>query len=186
MTESVQIRAAEPADAALLFSWIVELAEYERAAGQVRGSQELLADALFGAGACVEAVIAERAPGPDRVRGVPAGFALFFGTFSTWLCRPGLWLEDLYVPAADRRRGVARALLVHVARVAVSRRCARVEWAALHWNTPALSFYESLGAHRLEQCRRFVSRGRRWSESPRNPRPDREPPPGRGFSVAGL
>jgi GNAT superfamily N-acetyltransferase len=151
LTESVQIRAAEPADAALLFSWIVELAEYERAAGQVRGSQELLADALFGAGACVEAVIAERAPGPDRVRGVPAGFALFFGTFSTWLCRPGLWLEDLYVPAADRRRGVARALLVHVARVAVSRRCARVEWAALHWNTPALSFYESLGAHRLEQ-----------------------------------
>lgn len=144
MSDQVAIRTAEPTDVALLFSWVVELAEYERAAELVSGSEALLAEALFGERPGVEAVVAE-------VERAPAGFALYFGTFSTWLCRPGLWLEDLYVSPAHRRRGVGRALLSHLSRLALHRGCARVEWAALHWNAPALSFYEGLGAHCLDQ-----------------------------------
>ena len=78
-----------------------------------------------------------------------AGFAVFYGTFSTWECRPGLWLEDLYVRPEHRRAGVGRALLAELAAIAVKRGCARLEWAALDWNEPALDFYERLGATRL-------------------------------------
>ena len=81
--------------------------------------------------------------------GSGVGFAIFHGTFSTWECRAGLWLEDLFVLAEHRRGGVGEALLRHVARIAVERDCARFEWAALDWNTPALQFYEKLGAEAL-------------------------------------
>jgi GNAT superfamily N-acetyltransferase len=104
----------------------------------------LLHRALFGPAPAAEAVIAER---DDSA----VGFALFHGTFSTWECRPGLWLEDLFVPAEHRRGGVGEALLRHVARIAVERDCARFEWAALDWNTPALRFYEKLGAEVLDE-----------------------------------
>jgi GNAT superfamily N-acetyltransferase len=139
MSSSVSIRGAEPSDVPLLFSLIVELAEYERAAGEVVGSEELLARALFGPQPVAEAVVAE-------LDGAPAGFALFYTTFSTWLCLPGIWLEDLYVKPALRRGGLGRALLAQVARVAVERGYGRLEWSALNWNTPALRFYEQLGA----------------------------------------
>jgi GNAT superfamily N-acetyltransferase len=86
-----------------------------------------------------------------EVDGEPAGFALFYRTFSTWECRPGLWLEDLYVPVARRRSGVGLALLSWLAATAVARGCARLEWAALDWNTPALSFYEKLGARQMSE-----------------------------------
>ncbi len=142
MSEEVRIRAAEPADVALLFSWVMGLAEYEHAADRVSGSEAMLETALFGDRACAEAAIAE-------IGVTPAGFALCFATFSTWLCRPGLWIEDLYVSPAHRRRGVGRALLSHLARLALDRGCGRLEWAALNWNTPALAFYEVLGAERL-------------------------------------
>jgi hypothetical protein len=138
----VTIRPAGPADVELIFSLIVELAEYERAPDQVTGTPELLADALFGDAPSAEALIAEA--GGDKV-----GFALFHGSFSTWECRAGLWLEDLYVPPEHRRSGVGAALLAEVAAIAVERGCARLEWAALDWNTPALEFYEKLGARRL-------------------------------------
>ena len=140
----MRIRPAQPSDVDLIFSLITELAEYERAPEQVTGTPELLREALFGERPSAEAVIAE-------LDGQPAGFALFHGTFSTWECRPGLWLEDLYVPPEHRRAGVGGALLAHVAALAVQRGCARLEWAALDWNAPALDFYAKLDAKRLDE-----------------------------------
>ena len=139
----VRIRPAEPGDVALIFALIRQLAEYERAPDQVRGTPELLQEALFGERPTAEALVAER-------EGEPLGFALFHGSFSTWECRPGLWLEDLFVPPEHRRGGVGRALLAAVAAVALERGCARLEWAALDWNAPALDFYERLSAQRLD------------------------------------
>jgi GNAT superfamily N-acetyltransferase len=144
LNAGLTIRPAERADVPLIFSLIVELADYERARDRVAGSEELLEDALFGADPVAEAVIAE-------LNGGAVGFALYFRTFSTWLCLPGLWLEDVYVSPRQRRGGVGRALLAHVARTAVERGYGRVEWSALHWNTPALTFYEALGAERLHE-----------------------------------
>ncbi len=144
MTAELRIRPAREDDVELLFSLIVQLATYERAPEQVVGTPELLRDALFGPAPAAEAVIAER----DRAA---VGFALFHGSFSTWECRPGLWLEDLYVPPEHRRGGVGGALLRHVAAIAVERGCARLEWAALDWNASALSFYERLGAELLPE-----------------------------------
>jgi GNAT superfamily N-acetyltransferase len=138
------IRPARPDDVGLIFSLIVELAEYERAPEQVRGTPELLREALFGSERSAEALVAE-------LDGQPVGFALFHGTFSTWECRPGIWLEDLYVPPAHRRSGVGLALLRAVAFVAVQRNCARLEWTALDWNEPALRFYAKLGSERLDE-----------------------------------
>ena len=144
MSAGLRIREAEPTDVELIFSLVVELADYERARDRVVGTPELLSAALFGDDSVAEAVIAE-------VDGETAGFALWFRTFSTWLSRPGLWLEDLYVSPDQRRAGVGRALLTHIARIAVERGYGRVEWSALHWNTPALDFYEALGAERLHE-----------------------------------
>jgi GNAT superfamily N-acetyltransferase len=150
VSASVSIRAAEPADVPLLFSLIVELAEYERARAEVVGSEELLEAALFGPQPVAEAVVAELAD-PGLAEPTPAGFAIFYTTFSTWLCLPGIWLEDLYVMSSRRRAGVGRALLSHVARTAVERGCGRLEWSALNWNAPALRFYEQLGATICEE-----------------------------------
>lgn len=144
MSDGLRIRDAAPADVELIFSLIVELADYERARERVVGTPELLRESLFGEDRVAEAVIAE-------LGGETAGFALWFRTFSTWLCRPGLWLEDLYVSPEARRGGVGRVLLAHVARVAVQRGYGRVEWSALHWNTPALDFYAAHGAERMHE-----------------------------------
>jgi GNAT superfamily N-acetyltransferase len=141
---SLRIRPAEPPDVELIFSLVVELAEYERARERVVGTPALLSEALFGDEPAAEAAIAE-------LDGEPAGFALWFRTFSTWLCLPGLWLEDLYVSPEHRRAGVGRALLAHVARVAAHNGYGRVEWSALDWNAPALEFYAGLGAERLTE-----------------------------------
>jgi GNAT superfamily N-acetyltransferase len=140
----VSIRPATEADVETIFGLIVELASYERAPEKVVGTPELLRQALFAEPPAAEAVLAER---ENRV----VGFALFHRTFSTWECRPGLWLEDLYVPPEERRGGVGGALFRHVARLAVERDCPRLEWAALDWNTPALSFYEALEAEVLDE-----------------------------------
>jgi GNAT superfamily N-acetyltransferase len=145
----VRIRDARPADAQLIFGWIVELAEYERSPEQVRGTPELLEEALFGATPSAEAVIAETRDGDAGWE--PAGFALFHLTFSTWECRPGIWLEDLYVPPAGRRAGVGGALIAHLARITVQRGYTRLQWAALDWNQLALDFYDKIGATRLHE-----------------------------------
>jgi GNAT superfamily N-acetyltransferase len=144
----VQIRPAAPDDIPLILSLVRELAKYERAPEQAVGTEAQLHDGLFGTERVAEAVIAE----VDRE---PAGFALFFRTFSTWLCRPGMWLEDLYVSPAHRRAGVGRALLVHLARLAVTRGYGRLEWSVLDWNAPAIDFYLSLGAAPLEEWKMF-------------------------------
>ena len=144
----VRIRGARRGDVDLIYGWIVELAEYERARDQVRGTAGLLEDALFGERPSAEALIAETRA--DNGAWQPAGFAVFHGTFSTWECRAGIWLEDLYIPPAGRRAGVGGALLAHLATITLSRGYTRLEWAALDWNTPALDFYDKLGAARLD------------------------------------
>ena len=106
------------------------------------GTPEELERHLFGERPAAEAVIAER-------DGEPAGFALFYTTFSTFLCRPGIWLEDVFVRPAHRRAGVGLALMRHLAGVAVERGCGRLEWSALDWNEPALRFYAGIGAEPL-------------------------------------
>ncbi|MCA1779890.1 MAG: GNAT family N-acetyltransferase [Xanthomonadaceae bacterium] len=138
-SKSVEIRSAGPADIDLLLDLIRELAVYERAPEQAVATPELLNQALFGHKPTAEAVVAEW-------RGQPAGFALFFHNFSTWLGKPGLYLEDLFVPERFRRRGIGKALLLHLAGVARERGCGRMEWSVLDWNTPAIEFYEALGA----------------------------------------
>lgn len=140
------IRIAKRSDVPLIFSLIVELATYEQAPDQVNGNEELLASALFGPSPSAEAVIAE-------LDGKAVGFALFHGSFSTWECRPGIWLEDLYVPPEHRRAGVGQALLRHLAAIALERGCTRLEWAALDGSTPALDLYRKLGATRLDEWR---------------------------------
>jgi GNAT superfamily N-acetyltransferase len=135
----VRIRSATVHDAPLLASLVRELADYERAPDAAVGTAEDFERHLFGERPAAEALIAE-------VDGGPAGFALFFTTFSTWLARPGIWLEDLFVRPDHRRAGIGRALLEHLAGVAVERGCGRMEWVALDWNEAALSFYGSLGA----------------------------------------
>ena len=140
----MRIRPAAEADAGLLHSLILELAEYERLTEEAVGTPAQLHEHLFGDRPVAEAVIAE-------VDAVPVGFALWFTTFSTFLCRPGAWVEDLYVRPSARGAGIGRALLEHVAAVAVERGYGRVELAALDWNEPALGFYRSLGARQLDE-----------------------------------
>jgi GNAT superfamily N-acetyltransferase len=136
---AIRIEAATPADVPLLLAMIGELAIYEKLEDQVVANEEKLHRALFGTKAHAEAVIA-------RSDAQPAGFALYFHNFSTFLAQPGLYLEDLYVRPAFRGRAIGKSLLVHLARLAVQRGCGRFEWAVLDWNQPARSFYESLGA----------------------------------------
>lgn len=141
----VTIRPARPDDVATIYAFIEELAAYERAPGAVTGTPAMLHEALFGERPSAEALLAVDADG------APLGFALFHSTFSTWECRPGIWLEDLYVPERLRRGGVGGRLLAALAAIAVERGCARLEWTALDWNAPALSFYAGLGAERMEE-----------------------------------
>ncbi len=140
----LRVRAATPDDVAQLYDFIVELAVYEREPDAVTGTPEMLADALFGPRPSAEALVAE-------VDGQVVGSAIFHGTFSTWECEPGIWLEDLYVPERHRRLGAGYALLSHLAALAVERGCPRLEWCALDWNELALGFYERLGAERMSE-----------------------------------
>jgi GNAT superfamily N-acetyltransferase len=141
----MEIRAAVREDAEVLFGLIRELADYEKLGDAVTGDARLLATTLFDRRGA-EALIAE-------VGGEAVGYAVFFGTFSTFECRPGLWVEDLFVRPEHRQRGIGRALLGRIAAIALEWDCARLEWSALDWNEPALRFYDELGAERLEQWR---------------------------------
>jgi GNAT superfamily N-acetyltransferase len=135
----IVIRTAIAGDAPIILDFIQELAEYERLSDAVIATEGSLVAALFSSTPAAEVLIAE-------VDGIPAGFALYFHNFSTFLARRGLYLEDLYVRPAYRRGGVGRALLSRLAAVAVERGCGRMEWSVLDWNESARSFYESLGA----------------------------------------
>jgi GNAT superfamily N-acetyltransferase len=139
------VRPAGPDDVATIHGFIRELAAYERAPDAVTGTPQMLHEALFGPRPSAEALLATDAEGE------PLGFAVFHGTFSSWECRPGIWLEDLYVPERLRRGGVGRRLLAALAAIAVDRGCARLEWTALDWNAPARDFYAGLGAELLDE-----------------------------------
>ena len=139
MPDAIRIEPAIESQVPLILELIRGLAEYERLAHEVVATEESLRRSLFGARPDAEVVIA-------YAGGEPAGFALFFHNYSTFLGRLGLYLEDLFVKPAFRGLGVGRALLRHLARLAVERGCGRFEWWVLDWNAPAIRFYESLGA----------------------------------------
>jgi GNAT superfamily N-acetyltransferase len=136
------VRPARPDDVPLLLDLFGELAEYEHLEHEMQGTEELLHEALFGERPAAEALIAEL--GSEAV-----GYALLFPTFSSFLTKQGVWLEDLFVRPAHRRAGVGRALLAAVAARAVARGGARLEWAALDWNELALGFYRRIGAETM-------------------------------------
>lgn len=135
---TLAIRAARPDDVPTILAFIRELAEYERLLDQVTADEAQLAATLFGARSAAEVLLAEL----DE----PVGFALFFQSYSTFLARPGLYLEDLFVRPAFRGRGAGKALFVELARIAVSSGCGRFDWQVLDWNRPSIEFYERLGA----------------------------------------
>jgi GNAT superfamily N-acetyltransferase len=152
----LSVRAAKPDDIPLILALVRELALYEKAPEQVTATEEMLRRNLFGEGfgrgPVAECVIGE-------LDGGPQGFALYFINFSTWLAKPGLYLEDLFVRPQVRGRGLGRALLAHLARVAVERGCGRFEWSVLDWNTPAIGFYKALGATPMDEWTVFRMTG---------------------------
>jgi len=133
------IRPARPDDVEAIAAMVCELAEYERLAGEARATPDDFRRHLFGDRPAAEAAIAE--VGTD-----PVGLALWFTTFSTFLGRPGIYLEDIYVRPPHRGRGIGKALLGMVARLAIDRGSGRLEWSVLNWNAPAIGFYEAMGA----------------------------------------
>jgi GNAT superfamily N-acetyltransferase len=135
------IRPATPADLPLILGFIRGLATYENLLHEVEATEEKLRTTLFGPRPAAECVLA-------FADGAPAGFAIFFTNYSTFLARPGLYLEDLFVNPEARGRGIGKALLLHLAALANQRGCGRMEWSVLDWNQPAIDFYESLGAQR--------------------------------------
>ena len=139
----IEIRPATEADAQLLFDLILELAGYEKMADEVVGDAEVLRRSLFEQRAA-EALLLETADGEA------VGYAIFFTTFSTFECRSGIWLEDVYVRPEHRRGGIGRLVMEHLANLALDRGHVRLDWVALEWNEPALNFYEQLGARRLD------------------------------------
>jgi GNAT superfamily N-acetyltransferase len=138
-THSLSVRPAAAADVDLVLGFIRELAEYERLSHEVTATREQIHTALFGPRPYAEAVL-------GCIDGEPCGFALFFHNFSTFLGKPGLYLEDLYVRPSARGRGLGSYLLAWLAALALERDCGRFEWAVLDWNEPALKVYRSLGA----------------------------------------
>jgi GNAT superfamily N-acetyltransferase len=141
-----RIRPATSADMTLVLQFIRELAEYEKLAHEVQTDETALRAQLFGPRPAAEVLL-------GFVRDEPVAFAVFFQNFSTFLGKPGLYLEDLYVRTAHRRRGYGRAILEHLAHEAHRRGCGRFEWAVLDWNAPAIAFYEKLGAQVLPEWR---------------------------------
>jgi GNAT superfamily N-acetyltransferase len=147
-TPTVHIEPASAADVPEILAFIRALAEYERLSHAVVATEQALHESLFGERPAAEVVFV--CAGDERV-----GFALFFETYSTFLARRGLYLEDLFVKPEHRGRGYGKALLAHLARVAVERGCGRFEWAVLDWNEPSIAFYKSLGAQPMDEWTTF-------------------------------
>ncbi|HKQ81550.1 MAG TPA: GNAT family N-acetyltransferase [Steroidobacteraceae bacterium] len=145
---TLQIEPATPADVPVILQLIRELAIFERLLPEVVATEALLHEHLFGERRFAEVVLA-------RVSGEAVGFALYFHNYSTFKSRPGIYLEDLYVRDHCRGRGYGAALLRHLAKIAVARRCARFEWSVLDWNQRAIDFYRGLGAEPLNEWTMF-------------------------------
>jgi GNAT superfamily N-acetyltransferase len=141
---NISIRPATPDDTPLILSLIQQLAEYEKLSHEMIATEELLREHLFGARPSAEVMI-------GCYESQPVGFALFFTTFSTFLGRPGIYLEDLFVMPEFRGRGVGKALLRHLARLARERSYGRVEWSVLDWNAHSIAFYKSVGAVPMDE-----------------------------------
>jgi GNAT superfamily N-acetyltransferase len=140
----ITVTAATEADASLILSFIRGLAEYEKLLHACVATEADLRRTLFGPRSYAEVLIA-------RYRDEPAGFALFFHNYSTFLAKPGIYLEDLFVLPSHRRHGIGKALLVVLARLARDRGCGRLEWSVLDWNAPSIAFYKSLGAVPMDE-----------------------------------
>jgi GNAT superfamily N-acetyltransferase len=154
---NTQIRPASPADVPTIHRFIRELAAFEREPDAVTSTEAMIQEALFGAPPAAYALMASM----DEA---PVGYALYFFNYSTWLGRPGLYLEELYVTPASRGSGIGRTLLTHLARLAVERGCGRMEWMVLDWNEPAIEFYRALGAAPLDEWTVFRLTGRKLDE----------------------
>ncbi|MBS1808962.1 MAG: GNAT family N-acetyltransferase [Acidobacteria bacterium] len=139
-----EIKAATITDVPVILSFIKKLAEYEKLAHLVAATEDGLREVLFGQRQYAETVIA-------YYQNEPVGFALFFHNFSTFLGKPGIYLEDLFVDVEHRGKGFGKALLIHLAKLAQERNCGRLEWSVLNWNQPSIDFYESLGARPLNE-----------------------------------
>lgn len=139
----LHIRPATPADTPLVLDLIRALAEYEKLTHACVATEEKLAETLFGPQPYAEAMIAEW-------EGEPAGFALYFHNYSTFLAQPGIYLEDLFVKPEWRGKGIGKALLTKLAQIAEERQCGRLEWSVLDWNEPSIGFYKRLGAKPLD------------------------------------
>ena len=149
---TLMIREAVPQDIDLILGFIRALADYERLSHEARADRDVLARHLFGPRPMAEVLIVALAD-------IPVGFALFFHNFSTFEGRPGLYLEDLYVAPEARGHGAGKALLVRLAQLAIERDCARLEWAVLDWNQPAIDFYKSIGAEPQDEWVRYRMEG---------------------------
>ena len=143
-TENFAIRPATAADVPIILELIRALAAYERAPNDVTATEDGLNKVLFGVKPAAEVLLAFE-------NETAVGFAVFFHNFSTWLGRPGLYLEDLFVRPEDRGKGYGRALLIHLAKIARDRGCGRMEWAVLDWNEPAIQFYRKLGGKPMDE-----------------------------------
>lgn len=155
---TIRVRPATPEDVGLILELIRDLAEYERDPAAAVATPELVRTHLFGDslagqphlnGASRRGPVAECLIG--EINGVAQGFAVWFHNYSTWLGRPGLYLEDLFVRPAARGSGLGKALLVELAKIAAARGCGRMEWSVLDWNTPAINFYKALGAKPMDE-----------------------------------
>jgi GNAT superfamily N-acetyltransferase len=140
---NLTLRFAQATDCDVLFELIQQLAEYEKLSHAVSGNAQALKEHLFGSRKYVEAILAEYA-------GQAVGFALFFHNYSTFLTKPGIYLEDLFVIPQFRRQGIGKSLLIKLTQIAVERDCGRLEWSVLDWNEPAKAFYRSMGASILD------------------------------------
>ena len=154
---AIRIRPAAKTDIALILRFIRGLAEYEKLLDSVVATEEKIRATLFGPKPYAEVVIAE-------YEGEPAGFALFFHNYSTFLAQPGIYLEDLFVDPLYRGKGIGKSLLTHLAQLAVARNCGRLEWSVLDWNDPAIGFYKSLGAVPMDEWTIFRVTGEALSK----------------------
>jgi GNAT superfamily N-acetyltransferase len=142
-SQGLQVRSATQSDVDLILALIGELAAYEKLSHEMMGTPDQLREHLFGERRYAEAAIGE-------IDGKPCGYTLFFHTYSTFLTKPGIWLEDLFVLSDSRGKGLGKALLADLAAKAVERGCGRLEWSVLDWNAPSIAFYKGLGARPVE------------------------------------